>query len=114
MFCRSRLYFSAFIVLLGPVCSLFPALTIAQSPPQTERPRRVMPAESEPQDVIKIDSDLVPIDVVATDEKGRLVRNLTKDDFKFYEDGAERPIASSNIETIAGRPSPLRVVLLFT
>lgn len=69
-----------------------------------------MPAESEPQDVIRIDSDLVPIDVVVTDEKGRLVRNLTRDDFKLYEDGVARPIASFNIEKIEGAPRPLAIV----
>jgi len=35
----------------------------------------VLPAESEPQDILKIDTDLVPLDVTVTDAKGRLVRN---------------------------------------
>lgn len=81
-----------------------------QQAPQSERPRRAMPAESEPQDVIKIDTDLVSLDAVVTDSKGRLVRNLTKNDFKLYEDGVEQPIASFNIEKIAGAPRPLAIV----
>ena len=69
-----------------------------------------MPADAEPQDVIKVDTDLVPLDVIATDAKGRLIRNLTKDDFKLYEDGVERPIASFNIEKIEGAPRPVAIV----
>ena len=43
---------------------------------QQERPRRALPTENSPQDVIKIDTDLVPVDVTVTDAKRRLVRNL--------------------------------------
>lgn len=75
-----------------------------------ERPRRVLPTEAEPQDIIKIDTDLVPIDVTVTDAKGRLVRNLKKEDFKLFEDGVEQPIASLNVETIAGAPRPVAIV----
>jgi Ca-activated chloride channel family protein len=75
-----------------------------------ERPRRVLPAENTPQDVIRIDTDLVPIDVVVTDAKGRLVRNLKKEDFKLFEDGIEQPISSLNVETIEGAPRPVAIV----
>jgi Ca-activated chloride channel family protein len=75
-----------------------------------ERPRRVLPTEAEPQDIIKIDTDLVPVDVTVTDAKGRLVRNLRKEDFKLYEDGVERPITSLNIEKIEGAPRPVAIV----
>ena len=70
----------------------------------------MLPAESEPQDILKIDTDLVPLDVTVTDAKGRLVRNLTKEDFKLYEDGIERPIASFNVEKIEGAPRPVAIV----
>ena len=79
-------------------------------PARKERPRRVLPAETEPQDILKIDTDLVPLDVTVTDAKGRLVRNLKKEDFKLYEDGIERPIASFNVEKIEGAPRPAAIV----
>jgi Ca-activated chloride channel homolog len=69
-----------------------------------------MPAEAEPQDVIRIDTDLVPMDVVVTDPKGRLVRNLNREDFKLFEDGIEQRIASFNVEKIAGAPRPVAIV----
>jgi hypothetical protein len=58
--------------------------------------QKSVPAEPFPlgraQDIIKIGTDLVPVDVTVTDAK--LVRNLRKEDFKLFEDGAEQPIAS--------------------
>src|SRR5258706_9726237 len=84
--------------------------TVAQDESTKERPRRVLPTEPEPQEVIRIDTDLVPVDVTVTDAKGRLVRNLKKEDFKLYEDGAERSIASFNVEKIEGAPRPVAIV----
>ena len=60
-------------------------LTAQQNPATQERPRRAMPAEDTPQDVIKVDTDLVPIDVTVTDAKGRLIRNLKKEDFRLFD-----------------------------
>ena len=81
-----------------------------EKPANQERPRRALPAETEAQDIIKIDTDLVPVDVTVTDSKGRLVRNLTKEDFKLFEDGVERPIASFNVEKVEGTPRPVAIV----
>jgi VWFA-related protein len=83
---------------------------VAQNESSKERPRRALPAETDPQDVIKIETDLVPVDVTVTDAKGRLVRTLRKEDFKLYEDGVERPIASFNVEKIEGAPRPVAIV----
>src|SRR5438132_8882018 len=91
--------------------ALVPFLAQAQQDAaQKQRPRRVMPTVEEPQDIIKIDTDLVPLDVIATDPKGRLVRNLHKEDFRLFEDGVERPIASFNVEKIEGAPRPVAIV----
>lgn len=84
--------------------------SVAQDEAQKERPRRALPTETEPQDIIRIDTDLVPVEVTVTDAKGRLVRNLRKNDFKLYEDGVERPIASFNVEKIEGAPRPVAIV----
>src|SRR5258707_15021735 len=68
----------------------------AQYESTKERPRRALPAETAPQDIIKIETDLAPADGTATDAKGRLVRNLRKGGLKLYEDGGGRPRASFN------------------
>ena len=44
-------------------------------------------------EVFKIDTSLVTVPVRVIDRKGRFVGGLTKDNFKVFEDGAERDIA---------------------
>jgi Ca-activated chloride channel homolog len=110
MFCRS--FALRLTVLMSAVLGLIaiPPRVAAQDNPQQERPRRALPTDPAPQDVLKIDTDLVPLDVTVTDSKGRLVRNLKQEDFKLFEDGVERPIASFNIEKIEGAPRPVAMV----
>ncbi len=99
------------LALASALCIvLWPDAVAQQTPPAQERPRRAMPTENEPQDVIKIDTDLVPVNVTVTDQKGLLIRDLKKENFKLYEDGIERPIASFNVETISGAPRPVAIV----
>lgn len=90
-------------------CAL--ATSRGQSPP-TERPRRVLPADTQPEDVIRIDTNLVSVDVTALDTAGRPVRTLRKEDFKLYEDGIERPIALFNVERREDALRPVAVAFL--
>src|SRR5690349_13952239 len=101
-----RFYLGLIIVIF----SIAPSVFGQGNPAAQERPRRAMPTETEPQEVIKIDTDLVPVDVTVTDVKGHLVRNLKREDFKLFEDGIERPIASFNVEKIEGSPRPVAIV----
>jgi Ca-activated chloride channel homolog len=84
----------------------------AQDPsPPVQRPRRVWPAQTqEPDDVLRIDTDLVAVDVTVTDVKGAPVRNLRKEDFKLYADGVEHPLAFFQVERRTGPPRPLALV----
>src|ERR1043165_7142053 len=100
----------SFVFACVAVFGLVFSAAAQEKPASQERPRRALPAETEPQDVIKIDTDLVPVDVTVTDSKGRLVRNLTKEDFKLFEDCVQRPIASFNVEKIEGAPRPVAIV----
>jgi Ca-activated chloride channel homolog len=78
---------------------------------QTQRPRKVYPNDDDrPDDVLKIDTDLVSVDVVATDVEGRPIKNLTEKDFKLYLDGVEQPLSFFQVERRAGEPRPLAVV----
>src|SRR5438105_8402364 len=75
--------------------ALVPFLAKAQEDAtQKQRPRRVLPSESEPQDVIKVDTDLVPIDVTLTDSKGRLLRNWKKEGVALHRN---RPFESVTV-----------------
>jgi VWFA-related protein len=61
-------------------------------------------------EVLKIDTDLVLVEVNVTDAEGRPVRGLRPEDFKLYMDGDERPIAFLQVERRAGTERPVAVV----
>jgi VWFA-related protein len=55
------------------------------------------------QQVIRTETRLVLVDAVVRDKKGKIVSDLAAGDFRLWEDGKERPIASSSLEA-AGPP----------
>jgi Ca-activated chloride channel family protein len=82
-----------------------------QQPPVTPAQRPTPePVELGEDDVLKIDTDLVLVDVAVTDAEGRAVKGLRPGDFKLYEDGEERPVAFLNVERRAGAERPVAVV----
>jgi VWFA-related protein len=61
-------------------------------------------------EVLRVDTDLIPIDVTVTNAEGETVRNLKQEDFKLYEDGIERPISFFNVEKKGGALRPVAIV----
>ena len=68
-------------------CVLLPALaqTKPASPPQK-------PGDDQ-DEVVKITTNLVQVDAIVTKD-GKMVTNLTADDFEIYEDGKKQTITS--------------------
>lgn len=99
--------FSA-VMLLG-MTTLAPSVA-QESDSKAQRPRQVFPKDDQPDEVLKVDTDLVSLDVVATDADGRPIRNLKQEDFKVYLDGSEQPLAFFQVERRSGQPRPLAVV----
>jgi Ca-activated chloride channel homolog len=88
-----------------------PGVPQAQSPAGTnQRPRKVFPKEQEPEDILRIDTDLVSVDVTAIDAAGQPVRNLRQEDFKLFSDGLEQSISFFQIEKRQGEMRPLAIV----
>jgi Ca-activated chloride channel homolog len=83
-----------------------------KNPPPTnqQRPRKVYPNEEEAEDVLRIDTDLVSVDVTAMDATGQPVKNLKQEDFKIFSDGVEQPISFFQIEKRQGESRPLAIV----
>ncbi|MEJ7713960.1 MAG: VWA domain-containing protein [Pyrinomonadaceae bacterium] len=83
---------------------------------QSERPRRVNPPAdalvkaSDDEDIIRVDTDLVLVDVSVNDRSGRPVRGLKPSDFKLYEDDLERPVTFFDIEKRTDLQRPLAIV----
>ncbi|HZE70120.1 MAG TPA: VWA domain-containing protein [Pyrinomonadaceae bacterium] len=107
-FNAARKWFYVIAVVIAFVLSPCLAQTTNQ---QAQRPRKVFTQpEPEPDDVLRIDTDLVSVDVTVTDAEGRPVRNLRKEDFKLFSDAVEQPLSFFQMETRSGEPRPLAVV----
>lgn len=55
-------------------------------------------------DVIRIDTELVPFEITVTDQFDKAVRGLQMQDFKLFEDGIERPVEFFEPIKTTGRP----------
>lgn len=96
------------VVLFG--AALLPPSLAQESDPKAQRPRQVFPRDGQPDDVVKVDTDLVSLDVTANDSEGRPIRNLKQEDFKVSLDGVEQPLAFFQVERRSGEPRPLAMV----
>jgi Ca-activated chloride channel homolog len=110
-------YFAASRKTVGVIFFLFsltaiPCLPQESDPAKLQRPRKVRTADVQKQadDVVRVDTDLVSLDVNVTDAAGRTVRNLQQKDFKLYEDGIEQPLAFFHVENKSGETRPLAIV----
>jgi Ca-activated chloride channel homolog len=98
------------LLLLAIVAVVLPIFA-QQANQKAVRPRQVFPKNEEPPDeVLKIDTDLVSVDIRANDANGRMLRNLRQEDFKIYVDGIEQPLAFFQVERRSGAPRPLAMV----
>ena len=111
-----KIQYSSTLIGFLTIISFFGGTTLSssqaqESNPKAQRPRQVFPrSEQEPDDVVKIDTDLVSLDVVANDVEGRPIRSLRQEDFKLYVDGIEQPLSFFQVERRSGEPRPLAVV----
>ena len=72
------------IILFALVLGMFVATVVAQQALPTP------PADQ----VVRIATDLIQVDVTVTDKNGQVVQGLTGDDFEIYENGQRQPISN--------------------
>lgn len=72
-------------------------------------PTRAEQQDPTPQkeDVVRITSNLVQIDVTVTDKKGQPVPDLKDGDFEIYEDGRPQKITNFSFVSLGAAPTPL-------
>ena len=80
--------FSRLVLMTGALCG---AGVMAQD-------RKPDGAAADTGTVIRVETRLVLVDVVATDRKGNYVRDLTAGDFRVWEDDKEQTIKSFSFE----------------
>ncbi|HEX6729338.1 MAG TPA: VWA domain-containing protein, partial [Pyrinomonadaceae bacterium] len=84
----------------------FSVTTIAQTKPAAP-PEPQKKAEDTDDDVVRITTNLVQVDAVVT-KGGKMVTNLTADDFEIYEDGRKQTITSfAYISNVPSAPAGL-------
>src|ERR1700680_4300245 len=74
------------------------------------------PEAADPNNVLRVETNVVLVDAVVTDKKGNYVRDLKQKDFKVYEDGKEQTIKSFSFEADPASPlnsQPRYLVLFF-
>lgn len=64
--------------------------------------------EQQSGETVRVETQIVQVDVVVTDKAGKLVSNLTRDDFQVYEDGKPQSLAFFSVGTVARPASWLR------
>jgi VWFA-related protein len=82
------------------------------SPPP---PPAAAPADQQPVVVIKKESKLVLVDSVVTDKKGNYIRDLTRNDFKVFEDNKEQQVStfSTGADAATQASGQRRYLILF-
>ena len=96
------------LALLLLFCVLLPAVAQSPSAPQNKPAPPQKPGD-EKEDVVRITTNLVQVDVVVTKD-GKPVPNLTAEDFEIFEDGHKQAITSfayvSNVPGSTLTPAP--------
>jgi VWFA-related protein len=74
----------------------------AQTPTPTPTPQKVQPADEE--DVVRITTNLIQIDAVVVDKSGKVVTDLSPEDFEILEN--DKPQKITNFSFITVEPAP--------
>jgi VWFA-related protein len=96
---------------LSPISlSLLLALFIALLFPPSINAQPSTSAAQDDDDVVRINSDLVVMNVTVVDAQGKYVHGLRRADFKIYEDGREQP--AEIISTFSVEETPFAAAIL--
>ena len=80
--------------------------TWAQNPAPSPSPTPAPPTRQDDDDVVRITTNLVQVDVTVTDKKGRQVTDLKPEDIEIYEDGKLQPITNFAYVALAPETAP--------
>ncbi|MDQ2919830.1 MAG: hypothetical protein M3R10_08150, partial [Verrucomicrobiota bacterium] len=90
---------AAFIIFVATVC-----LSQTAAPTVTPAPK---PVDAE--DVVKISTSLIQVDVSVTDNSGKVVRDLKSEDFEIYENGKKQKITNFSFISAGSAPNRTEV-----
>lgn len=93
------------LVLLSTLTSL--SVTAQSKPPTPTSSPKQDEQEIDPDDVISVNTTEILLPVTVRDSTGTLVSNLTRKDFRIFEDGAEQTLSDLSLRQV-----PVDVVLI--
>lgn len=93
------------IHLIPAALGLTLALGAGRAPAQETRPREARQAQT-----IRVDTDVVTVDITAVDQSGKYVVDLRPEEFQLFEDGRQRKFDFFNVSDETALSRPLAVV----
>lgn len=92
-------------ILLAFVSTSARAQTPARQPAAQRQPQQqdVQPADES--EVVRINTNLIQLDVTVTDKHGKVVTNLKPEDFEVFVNGKPQPITNFSFVTIEPQPA---------
>jgi VWFA-related protein len=97
---------TTFVLLAEPASTQEPPPALHPKPSPTP-PDKEVEQEIDPEDVISVNTTEILLPVTVRDNTGRLVPNLTRKDFRVFEDGVEQPLSDLSL-----RQAPVDVALI--
>ncbi len=85
----------------GLLAAFFSAALAGQTPTPTQTPKPVQNDD----DVVKISTTLIQVDVTVTDNAGKIVRDLRSDEFEIYENGQKQNLTNFSFISQPGAPA---------
>lgn len=93
-------------IIFAPVLALVLGLSSIPVPAQTPAGQTASPTQDD--DVVRITTNLIQLDVTVTDKDGRLVPDLKAEDFEIWENDKNQKISNFSFISIASTAEPVK------
>ena len=101
------------MIILRPVkkfitlATIFAALTFSAAPHSAQSQNKENQKAQDPA-TLRIETELVQVDLVVTDKQGKIVKDLKREDFQIFEDGKPQTITHFSVGTATRQATWLR------
>jgi VWFA-related protein len=102
---QPRKYFTITALLIALNCYIVSAFYSVKSQERQGKDQKGSELKGQSDAVVRLETELVQIDVVVTDKEGKPVNDLTRHDFELLEDGKPQTISYFSVGASAG-PAP--------
>lgn len=104
---KTSVWLRALVLLFVLTCATFTVPAQSQNPPKPKPVPQKDEQEIDPDDVISVSTTEVLLPVTVRDRSGLLVNDLTRKDFRVFEDGVEQTLSDLSLRQV-----PVDVVLM--